>query len=83
MSLLAAWRFLTSKIGMIVVAVAGAALFILRLMHLVKKAADQENEIEKLEADKATAERIDNARPAKTADDARDNLAGWLRKPRK
>lgn len=63
------------------IAVLVVGLFVARQSG--KMAADQKNKIEKLEADKATSERIDNATPTKNVDDARDNLAGWMRKPRK
>lgn len=44
------------------------------------KAAKNKAKVKRLEADKATSERISNAKPAETVDDAKSNLAGFLRR---
>ena len=43
------------------------------------KAEKNKAVVKRLEADRATSERIDNAKPAKNVDDARGKLHGFLR----
>ena len=44
-----------------------------------RKAERDKQEMKRLKDDKATRERIDNAKPANNPDDARTNLSDWLR----
>ena len=83
MTFLTIWRFLTSKAGQIVAGIAAVALVLVGVRRSGAKAEKKEAKLKKLEADKATAERMDNAKPAKNADGARANLADWLRGGRK